>query len=146
MNASNYLLGIFQDEEQMKKAAGALREHNISIEDIYTPFPVHHLDEYLDIKRSRLPIVTFIAGGLGLLFSLYFQYWTSVHDWPINVGGKPMNSFIAFIPVSFEIMVLFGALITVAAFFWKGGLFPGKVNPILDKKVTVLESRVALAP
>lgn len=120
-----FLLGVFKREDKLLHSAEALKNRNIPIYDIFTPFPVHGLDELLGIKRSRLPIVCFIAASIGLMVSLYFQYWTSAVDWPINVGGKPFNSFPAFVPVAFEITVLFGALFTVAAFLFRCKLFPG---------------------
>lgn len=132
----NFLLGIFSDEEGLIQAAKELREKNISIFDIHTPFPVHGLDSFLEIKRTRLPIVCFIAASVGCAFAVWFQIWTSKTDWPLNVGGKSFNSFPAFIPVAFEITVLFGALITVAAFFFRAKLFPGNVARIPHEKIT----------
>lgn len=125
-----YLLGIFDDEHNLIHAAKELNHKNISIYDIYTPFPVHGLDQLLKINRTKLPYVTFLAGLLGLTIALLFQYWVSVIDWPLNIGGKAFNSFAAFVPVAFEITILFGALITVAFFLIKSKLIPcfeGKV-------------------
>lgn len=130
------LLGIFDDEECLIKAANSLVEHKIEIYDFYTPFPVHGLDELLKIKRSRLPYVTFMAALFGCFIAFSFQIWTSKYSWPINVGGKPFNSFMAFIPVGFEITVLLGALVTVGAFFYRCGLFPGKSEDLLDSAIT----------
>lgn len=125
-----YLVGIFEDEHSMVHAAKELKKSNVLIHDIYTPYPVHGLDGILDITRSRLPYVTGIAGGIGLTIALSFQYWVSVVNWPINVGGKPFNSFVAFVPVAFEITVLLGAFITVFAF-----LFRSKLIPLLSKNI-----------
>lgn len=136
MMQRNYILGIYKDEHHLIDVAEKLRDMKVPIQDIYTPFPVHGLDEAMGIKRSRLPYVTFIAGGAGLMLSLLFQYWTSVVDWPINVGGKPFNSFPAFIPVSFEITVLLGAFVTVFAFFAKAKLYPGKKAVTLDVRAS----------
>lgn len=135
-STKSFILGMFDDEEQMMGAASKLKSQKIKIDDIYTPFPVHGLDDYLDIKRSRLPIVTFFAAIIGLIAAMYFQIWTSAQSWPLNVGGKPFNSFVAFIPVGFEIMILFGALITVVAFLFRAKLFPGKEPCILHPNIT----------
>lgn len=132
----SFILGIFKDEHHLIDLALDMRKKNIPIHDIYTPFPVHGLDHAMGISRSRLPFITFIAGSLGLCLSLFFQYWVSVVDWPIIVGGKPHNSFPAFIPVSFEITILFGAFITVFAFLFGSRLFPGKKPLILDQDAT----------
>lgn len=123
---ANYLLAVFNDEHKLKGAGKHLRDNRIKIHDIFTPFPVHGLDELLEIKRTRLPIVCFFAAITGSSVAFYFQYWVSKISWPINVGGKPFNSFMAFVPVAFEITILLGALITVAAFFFRNKLFPGK--------------------
>jgi hypothetical protein len=88
--------------------------------------------------------VTFIAGLLGLTVALTFQYWVSVIAWPINVGGKPFNSLAAFIPVAFEITVLFGAFITIIAFFIRSSLFPKIDRGIILKGITENQFVVAL--
>lgn len=132
--SEEFIIGYFDDEEKLAHAGFKVKEENFRIHDVYTPFPVHGLDDLLGIKRSSLPYVTFAAGGVGLVLSMAFQIWTSAFDWPINVGGKPMLSIPAFIPVTFELMVLFGALTTVAAFFYRSKLFPGKDPVVLDRK------------
>ena len=134
--SKNFLLGCFEDEEHLVNASKELREKKIPIFDVYTPFPVHGLDDLLEIKRSRLPIICFFAALVGLGVAFWFQIWTSKVSWPLNVGGKPFNSFTAFIPVAFEITILFGALVTVAAFFFRSRLFPGKDVDLPDIRVT----------
>lgn len=133
---NKFLLGIYGDEEALIHSAQEIKKEGIKIFDFYTPFPVHGLDDLLDIKRSRLPNVTFIAGAVGLAVAILFQVWTSAFDWPIDVGGKPMLSIPAFIPVTFELTILFGALSTVAAFFFISNLFPTKVTKIMELRQT----------
>ena len=133
---NEFIVGVFDDEEKLVAAATILKESGVKIHDIYTPFPVHGLDELLDISRSRLPQVTFAAGLFGLIVSIGFQVWTSAFVWPINVGGKPMLSIPAFVPVTFEIMILLGALTTVAAFFFKAKLFPSKDVELVNLRQT----------
>jgi hypothetical protein len=130
------LLGVFEDEHKMIHASEKLFAKGVEIFDIYTPFPVHGLDDLLKIKRTRLPIITFIGGSIGLSLAIGFQYWVSVVNWPINVGGKPFNSMAAFIPVAFEITVLFGAFITIFAFFFRSSLFPKIDKGIILNEVT----------
>lgn len=141
------IIAVFENEHELMTASKALKAVNTKIVDFYTPFPVHGLDDLLDIKRSRLPFVTFAAGTFGLCLAMTFQVWTSAVDWPINVGGKPMLSIPAFVPIAFEIMVLFGALTTVAAFFYRSNLFPTKeeefiydIRQLDDKFVAVYEA------
>jgi hypothetical protein len=80
----------------------------------------------MGIRRSRLPWITLLAGLTGLSFALAFQYYTAVFDWPLDVGGKPENSTLAFVPICFELTVLIGGLGTAGAFFLRARLFPGK--------------------
>lgn len=127
-----FLIAVFDDEHNLIEASHKLKEAKVDIVDFYTPFPVHGLDELLGINRTRLPYVTAAAGAFGLILAMGFQIWTSAFDWPINVGGKPMLSIPAFAPVAFELMVLFGALTTVAAFFYLSKLYPSQKEITLD--------------
>lgn len=120
-----YLVGIFKNEGKLLAAVRCLRENKIAISDVYSPYAIHGIDEAMGVRRSRLAWVTLIAGFIGLVLAMYFQFWTSVVDWPVNVGGKPDNSTLAFLPVTFEITVLFGGLATVVAFLFRGKLFLG---------------------
>ncbi|MCC6272635.1 MAG: DUF3341 domain-containing protein [Deltaproteobacteria bacterium] len=144
-----FLVGHFREEDALLGAVRGLRDRGFAIEDVYSPYAIHGIDEAMGLRRSRLPLVTFIAGFIGLALAMAFQYWTSVVDWPINVGGKPDNSTLAWLPVAFEITVLFGALTTVAAFFLRSRLFPGNKAKIFHPRVTsdafalVLEQRDA---
>lgn len=124
IKSKRFLVGVFKDDSELVHAMVDLRESNFSIYDTYTPFPLHGIDDLLEIKRTRLPIISFVSGITGCLLAFGFQIWSSAIDWPVNVGGKPFNSFPAFVPVAFEIAVLFGALITVAAFLFRSKLFP----------------------
>jgi hypothetical protein len=126
----DFIVGHFDDEEVLLEATKKVVDKNIKIYDIYTPFPVHGLDTAMGIKRSILPYITLVAGIGGLCTALALQIWTSAIDWPINIGGKPFNSLPAFIPVSFELTILFAAHTTVAAFLFMNKLFPGK-NPVI---------------
>jgi hypothetical protein len=120
------IVGVFEDDEKLIHALEKLKEQNVLVEDVYSPFPIHGLDELLGIKRSRLPYVTFGAGVLGGVFALFAMSWISSISWPIVIGGKPFNSIPAFIPITFEITVLSAALITTGAFLFRSKLFPGQ--------------------
>lgn len=120
------LTGSFEREEDLLAAVARVRAQGWRIVDVYVPYPVHGLDRALGLKPSRLPWAAFICGLLGTLLALAFQFWASAIDWPINVGGRPWNSLPAFVPVTFEMMVLFAGLGIVAAFLFACRLFPGK--------------------
>ncbi len=120
-----YVIGFFESDKTILKAVRMLKKEGVKIYDAYTPYAVHGLDEAMGLRRSRLGIVTFFAGAIGCAIALLFQVWTSAFDWPVNVGGKPGNSWPAFIPVTFELTVLIGGLVTVAAFFMRSKLLWG---------------------
>jgi len=121
-----YMVGSFSEPGPMLSAVEMLRRAGVPIHDVFAPYPVHGLDEAMGIRRSRLPLATLLAGLCGLCFALAFQYYTAVFDWPLDVGGKPENSTLAFVPICFELTVLIGGLGTAAAFFVRARLYPGK--------------------
>ena len=127
--------GIFNDEFKILEAAEKMRLAGYKKFDAITPFPVHGMEEAVGIKRSWIPFVTFVFGLTGLSAGLGLQYWTSAVSWPINVGGKPLFSIPAFIPVTFELTILFAALSSVITMFIVNGL-PTKNPPIIDPDLT----------
>ena len=130
------LLGFFEDEDDVMDATRALRSSGFEIADIYAPYAVHGLDKAMGLKPSRLPWICFALGLAGAGLKVWFEIWTSASDWAINVGGKPFNSLPAFVPVTFEVMVLFAGLSTVLAFLIAARLYPGKKTPLPDAAVT----------
>ena len=124
--ADRFVVGSFGEPDALLAAVTALRDAGVAIDDVFAPYPVHGLDQAMGIRRSRLPFVTLLAGLAGLSFALIFQYYTAVFDWPLDVGGKPENSTLAFVPICFELTVLIGGLGTAGAFFLRARLFPGK--------------------
>ena len=120
------LVGDFARAEYLLGAARAAREHGLRIADAYTPYPVHGLAEAMGLRASRLPWLCFGLCVLGATFKLAFQFWAMAVDWPVNVGGKPWNSFPAYVPVTFEVMVLLAGLGVVLAFLLRCRLLPGK--------------------
>ncbi len=117
--------GVFAAPEGLLAAVRAARRRGLHVVDTYTPHPVHGLDAALGLRRSRLPFVTLACGAVGAALALWFQYWSSSSDWPLDVGGKPLDSFPAFVPVAFEVMVLLAGLGTAVALLWRSRLLPG---------------------
>jgi hypothetical protein len=120
------LVGDFATEEDVLGAARTAREHGFHITDAYTPYPVHGLDRAMGLRPSRLPWACFAYGLIGATFALSSQYWAMAHSWPINVGGKPSVSLPAYVPVTFEVMVLLAGLGVVLTFLLRCRLLPGK--------------------
>ncbi|MFO0584591.1 MAG: DUF3341 domain-containing protein [Anaeromyxobacter sp.] len=105
----NYVLGEFEREEALLGAARALRTRPGTTVDLHSPYPLHGSDEALGLKRSTVPLVALAAGLTGACTGYLLQLYVSAIDWPLNVGGRPPHSAPAFIPVTFELGVLFAA-------------------------------------
>src|ERR1051326_3158185 len=116
-SAKRFTAAFFEREEDLVAGAAEARLTGFEVYDVYTPFPVHGIDRAVLLPPSRLTWIAFLAGALGLVFGLTLQVWTSAYDWPLNVGGKPFNSFPLFIPVTFELTVLFSGLIAIGVLF-----------------------------
>src|SRR5262249_55905683 len=120
-----YLVATFADSEALIDAVTTIRAHGFKIYDVYAPCPIHGLDQLIGIRRTRLPYVTLVAGVLALAATIAFEFYAAVFDWPLNVGGKPDNSTLAFVPIAFEMTVLAAGLATVAGFLLRSRLVPG---------------------
>jgi hypothetical protein len=120
------ILASFAQEGDLLGAVRAVQERGWGIVDVYAPYAVHGLEQLLGWPRSRLPVACFLCGAAGAGLALWFQFWTTAQDWPLNVGGRPWNSLPAFVPVIFESMVLLAGLGVVFAWLFRCRLYPGK--------------------
>lgn len=141
--SARVLTAVFRTEAEVLAATRSAREEGFEIVDVYTPYHVHGMDEALGLRPSRLTWVCFLCGAAGLLLALWLQFWTSAVSWPLNVGGKPFDSMPAFVPIAFEITVLFAGLGVVAALLIRARLRPGRAArpPGLER---VTDDRFAL--
>jgi mono/diheme cytochrome c family protein len=119
----------YTDENQLLDAARQVRDSGYTRTDAFTPFPVHGIDEALGIKPTVLPWFTLCAGFTGISIALLMQWWMNAVDYPYIISGKPYASWPAFIPVAFELTVLFSAFTTVFAMLGLNGL-PRFSNPV----------------
>ena len=115
------LVATFASPESFLRGLRAVRENGYSDVEANVPFAVEGMDEWLPGRPTPIARVVLAAALAGAGFG-YFLQWYAVHDYPINVGGRPLNSWPAFIPVTFELTVLFSALAGVAALLWLTGL------------------------
>ncbi len=122
----NRLRATFGDEAALLRATAAAHRAGIPIDDAFTPYAVHGLEDAMGLRRSRLTWVCFAAGLTGAVTAMTFQVWSSAVSWPLNVGGKPFASIPAFIPITFELTVLSAALASAFFFFLRSRLFPGQ--------------------
>lgn len=125
------LAGSWDSPSAVLAAAKDARAAGLKVHDVYTPFPVHGMDEALGLEPSWLSKVCLGFALLGLAGAMSFQLWVSVFNWPMNVGGKPFDASPALLPVAFELTVLFAGLGTVGTFLVFRGLSPGR-RPEVD--------------
>jgi len=130
------LYGLYNDEEDLKGAVKAANAAQLDIMDVFTPFPVHGLDPLLGLKESRLHYLGFVYGALGAAFGFLAMTWIFVSDWPTMYGGKPYWSVPAFIPITFEMTVLFAAWGMTITFYTICGMWPGVKANSLDLRIT----------
>jgi len=119
-------VAVFAGERALLAATRAVRARGCRVVDVFTPYAVHGLDEAMGLAPSRLTWVCALCGAAGAGFMLWFQFWTSAVNWPIDVGGKPFNSLPAFVPITFELTVLCGGLGVVLALLARCRLWPGR--------------------
>jgi hypothetical protein len=136
------LFGLYNDEEVLLKAVRKAKKQHLDIMDVYSPFPIHGLDPVLGLEESRLHIVGFLFGLTGTLTALIGISWIFggsllfKGDWPTIFGGKPYWSLPSFIPITFELTVLFCAIGMTVVFYIICGLGFGVDNPILHDRIT----------
>ena len=116
------LMAEFEDVGQLIEAARRTREAGYRQYDAYTPIPVEELAEVMHAHDNRLSWIVLVGGVLGLIGGYGLQYWTSVIDYPLNVGGRPLHSWPAFIPPAFETTILGAALFCVLGMLALNGL------------------------
>lgn len=137
------LTGVFVNEHDILAVTDECRKRGFEIEDVYTPYPVHGIDRAMGLRPSRIPYACFVLAITGAALMLWFQTWTSATSWRVNIGGKPLDSLPAFIPVTFEAAILFGALGTVAILMVRCRLFPWSKPNLPAEGVT--DNRFVLA-
>jgi hypothetical protein len=134
------LMAEFDTPDMLLEAAQRAYGAGYRRMDAYSPFPVDGLAEAVGFHRTRLPLIVLIGGILGGIGGFFLQYWISVIDYPLIVGGKPYNSWPAFIPVTFETAVLAAALSAVLGMLALNGL-PMPYHPVFNVEHFALASR-----
>ena len=135
-STKRFALGVFEDEDVLLHAVDNVRAAGIKIYEVFSPYPIHGIDDALGIERSRLPIAAFFYGLCGLSFALWMQIYMLGFDWPMIIGGKPNIALPAFIPVSFELTVFFTCHGMVITFYTISKLYPRFKTPVLDVRST----------
>ncbi len=138
-----FLVGIYDDDDVVLKAVRDVKKAGVRIHEVYTPFPIHGLDVALGHPRSRLGIAAFMFALSGTITALLLTSYMESFDWPMIVGGKDSFSPVVYVPIIFELTVLFCALGMVGTFLLSNGLGP-TVKPLMyDLRTT--DNKFAMA-
>jgi len=133
---TNYVLGVYDDEDVLMTAVEKVRGEGVKIEEVFTPFPVHGLEHALGYKRSWLSIAAFMFGITGTTLALTMQIGMMGVDWPMIIGGKDFVAFPSFVPVTFELTVLLASFGMVGTFLGISNLKPWGKPRIYDIRIT----------
>lgn len=133
---TNFILGVYEDEDVLLHAIKEVRSSGVKIHEVYSPYPVHGIEDVLGYKRSKLPIAAFLFGILGTSLALTMQFYMMRFDWPMIIGGKDFAAVPDFIPVTFEMTVLLAAFGMVGVFMISSNLKPWAQPRIFDLRIT----------
>lgn len=136
MENKRFLLGKFWHPDHVLAAVKQFKEKNMLVYDVYSPFPLHGIEPFLNIRRTRLAIASFIYGLLGTTTALTMMGLLYGVVWPMNIGGKPSLAVVDAVPIGFELTVLFAAHGMVLTFFIVGQYWPGKKVKLFDDRQT----------
>ena len=136
MSSNKFLVGLWDHEEVFLHAAEHLTHDGVAIHETLTPFPVHGLEHALGYRDTRLHTAGFMFGITGTTLALTLMTWVMTTNYPINFGGKPYWPLPSFIPITFELTVLFASVGMVLTYCVRNRLFPGYVPRIFDKRTT----------
>jgi hypothetical protein len=142
---------MYNDDDVLKDGAKKLVAKGVKVSEVFSPFPIHGLDPIIGLKETRLGIMAFIYGLTGLALALIGMRYIMITDWPMNIGGKPNFSFLenmlAFVPIIFELTVLFAAHAMVITYFLVNKTIPGMPAQNPDPRTTddrfVMELRLS---
>jgi hypothetical protein len=134
------LMAEFRSSRELLHAIEQSRAAGYTEIEAYTPYPIEEVWEALGQHKSKLPLIVLIAGILGAFTGYFLQYWVSVVNYPVNVGGRPLNRWVSCIPVTFETTILFAAVAAVLGMFAINRL-PMPYHPVFNVPRFALASR-----
>lgn len=141
MNEDLYgIMAEFAQPEQLLAATRAAYKAGYRKMDAYTPYAVEGVAEALGFTRTKVPLITLLGGIVGALTAYAMQWYSAVVDYPLNVGGRPLHSWPAFIPITFELTVLFAAISGLIGMLWLNGL-PKPYHPVFNASQFKLASQ-----
>lgn len=125
------VMGEFETPEQLLAASKKARDAGYKHVDAYTPFPIEGLADAIGFRWTLVPLITLIGGIFGALGGFGLQYWCAAITYPMNIGGRPLNSWPAFIPVTFELTVLGASIFSVVGMLALNRL-PQPYHPVFN--------------
>ena len=124
MAVKKFVVGAFDEEDVLFNAVRKVRKSGYKLHDVFTPFPIHGLDKEMGLSETSIHTAGFIYGTAGITVALSGISWIFTSDWPLNIGGKPHFALPAWIPIMFELTVLFSAVGMVITFCYLCQLAP----------------------
>lgn len=134
------LLAELDSPQELLDAARRVCEEGYRDVDAYTPFPIEEVSDALGYHGSKLPILVFIGGVVGFLTGYGLQRYSAVVDYPLNIGGKPLESWPMFVPIAFELTILFAGISAVLGMFVLNRL-PMPYHPVFNAPRFAMASR-----
>lgn len=125
------LVAEFETPDQVLRAAREAYAAGYRALDAFSPMPVEGLAEAIGFERTRLQVLVLIAGIAGMLFGFFLQFYANVFSFPLNIDGKPHNSWPSFIPITFELTILFAAIMATFGMLALNGL-PKPYHPLFN--------------
>ena len=149
--ADKVIYAMYDDDDVLKNGAKKLVSKGVKINEVFSPFPIHGIDPIIGIKNTRLGIMAFLYGLIGLVLATYGMRFFMIVDWPMNIGGKPsfsyMENMLAFIPITFEFTVLCAAHGMAITYLLVNKTLPGMPAQNPDPRTTddkfVMELRLS---
>jgi hypothetical protein len=130
-----YFVSVFDEEQKLLAGIKAVKEKNVKIDEIYTPYPMHEVIEAMG-QKSRFTFIAFVYGFMAVIGVLSFLYYTSVIDWPINYGGKPTSAFPSFIIITLVLTIATITILSLFTFSIRAKIYPGKTYTLPDLRAT----------
>ncbi|MGB1102381.1 MAG: DUF3341 domain-containing protein [Crocinitomicaceae bacterium] len=127
--ADRVIYAMYDDDEVLMEGAKKLVSEGVHITDVFSPFPIHGIDPIIGVKHTRLGIVSFMFGLLGMTLAFIGFKYFMIDDWPMNIGGKPnfslLENYPSFVPITFEFTVLFAAHGMALTYLLRNKTLPG---------------------